>query len=145
MRQGQLQAAGDLLHGLDLRVAADPGDRLADVDGRADAGVEQVGLQEDLPVGDGDDVRRDIGGDVVGLGLDDGQPGQRSAPDIVGQPRAPLEQPRVQVEHVSRVGLAARRPAQQQRDGPVRLGLLGQVIEDNQDMLALVHPVLADG
>ena len=50
----------------------------------------------------------------------------------------------MQVEDVTRVGLAARRAAQQQRDGPVRLGLLGQVVEDDQDVLAVVHPVLAD-
>jgi len=39
LRKGELQAAGHLLHRLDLRVAADPGYRLADVDGRTDAGV----------------------------------------------------------------------------------------------------------
>ena len=81
-----------------------------------DAGVEQVGLQEDLPVGDRDDVRRDVGGDVVGLGLDDRQPGHRAAAQLVGQLGAALEQPGVQVEDVARVGLAARRAAQQQRD-----------------------------
>ena len=52
---------------------------------------------------------------------------------------------RVQVEDVARVGLAARRAAQQQRHGAVGLGLLGQVVEDDQDVLAVVHPVLADG
>ncbi len=35
--QVQAQPAGDLLHRLDLRRAADPGDRDADVDGRPDA------------------------------------------------------------------------------------------------------------
>ena len=137
LRQGQLEAAGDLPHGLDLGVAADPGDRLADVDGRADTGVEQVGLQEDLAVGDRDDVRRDVGRDVVGLGLDDRQPGQRPAAQVLGQLGAALQQPRVQVEDVAGVGLAARRAAQQQRDGAVGLGLLGQVVEDDQDVLAV--------
>ncbi len=51
----------------------------------------------------------------------------------------------MQVEDIAGVGLAARRAAQQQRHGAVRLGLLGQVVEDDQDVLALVHPVLADG
>jgi hypothetical protein len=51
----------------------------------------------------------------------------------------------VQVEHVAGVRLAARRAAQQQRDGAVGLGLLRQVVEDDQDVLAAVHPVLADG
>ncbi len=51
----------------------------------------------------------------------------------------------MQVEDVTRVGLAARRTTQQQRHGAVGLGLLGQVVEDDEDVLALVHPVLADG
>ena len=108
------------------------------------AGVEQVGLQEDLAVGDGDDVGRNVGRDVVGLGLNDRQAGQRAAAQVVRQLGAPLQQPGVQVEDVARVGLAARRAAQQQRDRPVGLGLLGQVVEDDQHVLARVHPVLAD-
>ncbi len=51
----------------------------------------------------------------------------------------------MQVEDVTRVGLAARRATQQQRHGAVGLGLLGQVVEHDQDVLAVVHPVLADG
>ena len=51
----------------------------------------------------------------------------------------------MQVEHVAGVSLAARRAAQQQRDRAVGLGLLGQVVEHDQDVLAVVHPVLADG
>ena len=145
LRQVEAQVARDRLHRLDLRVAADSGDRAAHVDGGPHARVEQVGLQEDLPVGDRDDVGRDVGGDVVGLGLDDRQAGQRPAAQLVGQLGAPLEQPGVQVEDVARVRLAARRAAQQQRDRAVRLGLLGQVVEDDQRVLALVHPVLRDG
>ena len=135
---------GHLLHRLDLGGAADAGDRDADVDRRPDALVEQVGLQEDLAVGDRDDVGRDVGRDVVGLGLDDRQAGHRAGAELVGQLRAALQQARVQVEHVAGVGLAARRAAQQQRDRAVGLGLLGQVVEDDQDVLALVHPVLAE-
>src|SRR5204863_581222 len=44
----EAEAAGDRLHRLGLRVAADAADRDADVDGRADVGVEEVGLEEDL-------------------------------------------------------------------------------------------------
>ena len=63
----------------DLRGAADAGHRDADVHGRAHAGVEQVGLEEDLPVGDRDDVGRDVRRHVAGLRLDDRQRGQRAA------------------------------------------------------------------
>ena len=145
LREVELQRAGDLLHRLDLRGTADAGDRDADVDGGTLVGVEQVGLQEDLAVGDRDDVGRDVGRDVVRLGLDDRQAGHRAGAELVGELRATLEQAGVQVEDVAGVGLAARRATQQQRHGAVRLGLLGQVVEDDQDVLALVHPVLADG
>src|SRR5207302_11074079 len=95
--------------------------------------------------GDGDDVGGDVGGDVAFLGLDDRQGRQRAATEVVGELGRALEQPAVQVEDVTRVGLAARRPAQQQRELPVGLGLLGQVVVDDAGGVALVHPVLAHG
>ena len=116
LRQVEPQRPATALHRLGLGVAADPGHRDTDVDGRPDAGVEQVGLEEDLAVGDRDHVGRDVGRDVVALGLDDRQAGHRAAAELVGELGAPLEQPGVQVEDVAGVGLAARRAAQQQRD-----------------------------
>ena len=95
-------AAGHRLHGLDLGRAADAGDGVAHVDGGADAGVEQVGLEEDLAVGDRDDVGRDVGRDVARLGLDDGQRREAAAALLVVQPRGALEQAAVQVEDVAR-------------------------------------------
>ena len=71
LREVELQGCADLLGRLDGRGEADARDREADVDGGTDARVEEVGLEEDLAVGDGDDVGRDVGGDVAGLGLDD--------------------------------------------------------------------------
>ena len=67
------------LHRLDLRRATDADHRDADVHRRANAGVEQVGLEEDLAVGDRDDVRRDVRRHVAGLRLDDRQRGERAA------------------------------------------------------------------
>src|SRR6187200_2404062 len=145
LREVELESTGDGLHSLDLRGAADAGHRDTHVDGRADVGVEQVGLQVDLAVGDRDDVGRDVRRDVTRLGLDDRQTGHRAVAQLVGELRAALEQPAVQVEHVAGVGLAARRAAQQQGHRAVGLGLLRQVVEDDEDVLALVHPVLADG
>ncbi len=49
LRQVEAQRAGDLLHRLDLGVAAHAGHRDADVHGRADAGVEQVGSRKIWP------------------------------------------------------------------------------------------------
>ena len=145
LRQVEPQRARDLFHRLDLGRAADARHRHTDVDRRAHTLVEQVGLQEALAVGDRDDVGRDVGRDVVGLGLDDRQTGQRAAPKFVVQLGAAFEQARVQVEDVAGERLAARRAAQQQRDGAVGLGVLGQVVEHDQHVLAFIHPVLGNG
>ena len=88
--------------------------RDADVHRRPDALVEQVGLQEDLAVGDRDHVGRDVGRDVVGLGLDDRQGRQRPAAELVVQLGRALQEPRVQVEDIARIGFAAGRAAKQQ-------------------------------
>ena len=52
-------SAGNLTHGLDLRVAANAADGNADVDGGANAGVEKVGLEINLSVGNRNHVRRE--------------------------------------------------------------------------------------
>src|SRR5690606_14978878 len=60
LSQVETQTAGDLLHRLDLRRAADARDRDTDVHRRTHARVEEIRLEEDLPVGDRDHVRRDV-------------------------------------------------------------------------------------
>ena len=78
--------------GADLRVAAHARHRDADVDGRAHAREEELRLEEDLPVGDRDDVRRDVRRHVAGLRLDDRQRGQRAAAEVVVELDGALEQ-----------------------------------------------------
>ena len=150
--RSSLSGAGDLLHRLGLGGRADARDRDADVQRGPLAGVEQVGLEEDLAVGDRDDVGRDVGRHVAGLGLDDRQRRQRAAAVLVVQPRGALEQPAVEVEDVARVGLAAGRAAQQQRHLAVRPGVLAEVVVDAQGVLdqalgrhldAVLHDLLA--
>jgi len=104
------EPSGDLAHGLDLGGAAHARDREADVHGGPDARVEEIGLQVDLPVGDGDDVGRDIGRHITELRLDDRERGQRSAAQLVVQLGRALEEARVEIEDVPRIGLAPRRP-----------------------------------
>ncbi len=144
LRQLQSETACNLFHCLDLGSTADAGHRDTDVDGRPHTLVEQVGLQEALPVGDRDHVGRDERRDVAGLGLDDRQPGHRSAAELVRELCTALQQPRMQVEHVAGEGLATGWAAQQQRDGAVGVGLLGEIIEHDEHVLAVVHPVLTD-
>ena len=131
LRQLALDLAGDLLHRLGLGRRAHARHRQADVHGRADALVEQVGLEEDLAVGDRDHVGRDVGRHVVGLRLDDRQRRQRALAGGVAHLGGALQQARVEIEHVARIGFAARRAAQQQRHLAVGDGLLGKVVIDD--------------
>src|SRR5215207_11034170 len=84
LREVEAERARDLLHRLDLRRAADARHRVADVDGRADARVEEVGLKENLAVRDRDDVRRDVRRDVARLRLDDRERRERARALRVG-------------------------------------------------------------
>ena len=110
----EAKGSGDLLHRLDLGVATDPGHRDTGVDGRTDALIEEVGLQEALAVGDRDDIGRDVGRNVVGLRFDHREAGQGAAAELIGELGAPLEKAAVQVEDVARICLAARRTPQKQ-------------------------------
>ena len=143
LRQVEAQAACDLLHRLGLRVTTDAGDGRPDVDGRLDARVEELRAEEDLAVRDRDHVRRDVGGDVARLRLDDRKRRERSAAQRVVEPAGALEESRVEEEHVTREGLTARRAAQQQRELPVRVGVLREVVVDDERVLAAVEEVLA--
>ena len=143
--QFQLELAGDRLHRLGLRFAADAAHRVADVHRRPNARVEQVGLQEYLAVGNRDNICRDVRGDVARLSLDDRKRGERAGALRVRELGRPLQQARVQVEDVARVRLAARRAAQQKRNLAVCDRLLGKVVVDDERVLAVVaEPKLAD-
>ncbi len=137
------EAPGDLLHRLRLGARAHARDGAADVDRRANAGEEEVGLEEDLAVGDRDHVRRDVRGDVAGLGLDDRQRRQRAGAALVGELAGALEQPRVEVEDVAREGLAPGRAPEEERHLPVRVGVLREVVVHADGVAAVEHEVLA--
>src|SRR4051794_18330730 len=145
LRQLALDLAGDLLHRLGLRRRSDARHRQADVHRGTDALEEQVGFQEDLTVGNRDHVGRDVGRDVVGLGFDDRQRGQRTRTLILVELGGALEQARMQIEHVAGIGFAARRAAQQQRHLAVGDGLLGQIVIDDDGVHAVVAEILAHG
>ncbi len=73
------QFEGDLFHGPALGFSADARDAQADIDGGAEALVEEVVFEVDLAIGDGDEVGGNVGGIITLLGFDDGQGGQGPA------------------------------------------------------------------
>lgn len=98
LSQEQLQGSGNLLHGLDLGSGTDTRDGKTDVDSGTDTLVEELRLQEDLTVGNGDDVGGDIGRDITTLGLNDGQSGEGATTVLVVQLGSTLKETRVEVE-----------------------------------------------
>ena len=156
LREGQADTATQALDDVGLRRATDARHRDAGVHGRADAGVEEVGLEEDLAVGDRDDVRRNERGHVTGLRFDDGQTRERTRLALHGalghllhvllvHARGALEQTAVQIEHVAGIRFAARGAAQQQRDLAIGHGLLRQIVIDDERVFTVVHEELAHG
>jgi hypothetical protein len=103
--QEELQGTSDLLHGLDLGSGTDTGDRETDVNGGTDTLVEELSLQEDLSVGDGNDVSGNVSGHITTLGLNDGQSGERTTTELVVHLGGTLKETRVEVENVTGVSL----------------------------------------
>ena len=63
--QEELERTSNLLHGLELSGGADTRHGQTDVDRRSDTLEEELGLQEDLAVGDGNDVGGNVGRDIT--------------------------------------------------------------------------------
>src|SRR5262249_37449151 len=101
--------ARDLTHGLDPGGASYPRDREAHVHGRADARVEEIRLEIDLAVRDGDDVGRDVRCHVAELRLDDGQRGQRAAASLIVHLPPPPQAPLARLQHPPPPSLPALR------------------------------------
>ena len=145
LRQVKAQPARHAAHRPRLRRAAHPRYRQPRVHGGPYAGVEQLRLKVYLPVGYGYDIRGDIRGHIARERLDDGQRRDGAAAVVGVQFRGALKQAAVQVEYIARIRLAARRAAQQQRHLPIRPGVLGQVVVDDERIPALPHKLFRHG
>ena len=76
------------------------------------------------------------------LGLNDWQSGKRTTSVHFVHFSGTLKETRMQVEDVTRVGLATRRTTQQQGHLTISNGLLGQIVVDDQSVLAIVAEIL---
>ena len=107
--------------------------------------MEQARLQEDLTIGNGDNIGGNVGGNIARLGFDDGQSGHAAAAGGLVQPCRPLQKAGVQVEHIAGIGLASGRPLEQQGNLAICRRLLAQIVVNDQHILPLIHKVFADG
>src|SRR6266498_5308407 len=145
LREIELYLTGHLLDCFDLSGGTDPADREPNRDRGPHPLVKKIGFEINLPVCDGNHVRRNIGGNVARLGLDDRQRCQRTATKFFGHTRATLKQTRVQIKNVARVSFAARRTSQHERDLPIRDRMLRQIVVNNKRVHAVIHEPFAHG
>jgi hypothetical protein len=143
--QEELERTGNLLHGLELSGRSDTRHGKTDVDGRADTLVEEIGFQEDLAVGNGNDVSGNVGRHITALGLNDGQSSERATAKLVVHLGGTLEQTRVEIEDVSGISLTTGRTTQKKRHLTVSNSLLGKIVVDDESVLAIVPEPLAHG
>ena len=145
LSQKELQGTGDLLHGLQLGGGSDTGDGKTDVNRWADTLVEELGLQENLSIGNGNDVGWNVSGDITTLGLNNWEGSEGSTTVLVGHLGSTLEETRVEVEDISWVGLTSWWATEEQGHLTVGNGLLGQIVEDDDGVLAVVTEPLTHG
>ena len=67
---------------------------------------------------------------------------ERAAAELVRELHGPLEQPRVEVEDVAGIRLASGRPTEEQRQLPVRVRVLGEVVVHHEGVAAVEHEML---
>ena len=141
----EFEGTSDLLHGLDLGGGTDTRHRETDVDGWANTLVEEFGFEENLAIGDGDDIGGDVGGHITSLGLNDGEGSERARAVGVVHLSCTLEETRVEIEDITGVGLTTGGTSEEEGHLSVSDGLLGEIVVDDQGVLAVVSEVLTDG
>eukprot|EP00049_Salpingoeca_infusionum_P017066 m.351668 g.351668 ORF g.351668 m.351668 type:complete len:555 (-) comp16305_c0_seq1:37-1701(-) len=141
----ELHATCDLLHGWSLGSGTDTGHGKTDVNSRADTLVEQLCLEEDLTISNGNNVGWNVSGHITGLGLDDWEGSERARAHLVTHLSGTLEKTGVKVEDVTWVGLTTWRTAEKEGHLTVGNGLLGQIVKDQEGVLAVVTEELTHG
>ena len=85
-------------------------------------------------------VGRDVGRHITTLGLDDGKRGEGASAELVVHLGGALEETRVEVEDVTRVGLTTGGTTKEEGHLTVSNGLLGQIIVDDEGCIQLSIP-----
>jgi len=141
----ELEGTGKHLHGLDLSGGSDSGDGETDVNGWADTLVEELSLEEDLSVGNGNNVGWDVSGHITSLGLDNWEGGQGTGSVVLVHLGCTLEETRMEVEDITWVSLTTGWSSEEERHLSVGNSLLGEIVVDDEGVLAVVSEVLTDG
>jgi len=140
--QEKLEGTSDLLHGLNLSSGTDTGDGKTDVNSGSDTLVEKLSLQEDLTIGNGNNVSGNVSRDITTLGLNNGESSQGTGAELLRHLGGTLKETRVEVENITGVSLTSRRTSQKKRHLSVGNSLLGQIVVDDKGVSAVISEPL---
>ena len=141
----ELKGTSKLLHGLNLGGGSDTGDGETNVNSGTDTLMEELGLEEDLSISDGDDIGGDVSGHITSLGLNDGKGSERSSTVGLVHLGCALKKTRMQVEDITWVSLTTGGSSEEKGHLSVSDGLFGEIVIDDEGVLGVVTEVLSDG
>ena len=141
----ELEGTGELFHGLNLGGGTDTRHGKTDIDSGTDTLMEELGLEEDLTIGNGDDISGDIGGHITSLGLNDGEGGEGSSTVVLVHLSCALKETRVKIEDITWVSLTTGRSSEKEGHLSVSNSLLGKIVIDDKSVLSVVTEVLSNG
>mmetsp|Transcript_26419 Transcript_26419/g.56773 ORF Transcript_26419/g.56773 Transcript_26419/m.56773 type:complete len:563 (+) Transcript_26419:264-1952(+) len=144
---GQLKLHGTSngLGGLVLGSGSDTGHGKTNGNGRTLSLVEELRLQENLSISNGNHIGRNVSGHITGLGLNDGKGGQGSTSSVAMHLGSTLQKTGVEVEDISGVSLTARGTTEEKRHLTVGNSLLGEIVVEDHSVLAVVTEVFTHG
>jgi hypothetical protein len=90
---------------------------------------------------EGTNISRDVSRHITTLSLNDGQGSEGATSELIAHLRGTLEQTRVEVEDITRVGLTTGRTTEQEGHLTVSHSLFRQVIIDDEGCTKTVRAV----
>ena len=102
---------------------------------------EERGADIDLTVGYRDDIGRNVRRDILRLRLYYRESCERASAVFAAELCRALEQAAVEVENISRICLATRGTPKEQGNGPVRRGVLAEVIVNYKHIVPRIHKI----
>merc|ERR1719343_733530 len=141
----ELHGTGNSGGGLVLGGGSDTRDGKTDRNGGTLTLVEEFGFQENLSIGNGNNVCGNVGGHISSLGLNNRKSSEGTSTKGTAHLGGTLQKTGVEVENISGVSLTTRRTTKQQRHLTVGDGLLGQIIIENHGVLSVITEVFTHG
>jgi len=134
-----------LFHGGNLGSRSDSGHRKTDVNGGSNTFIEEFSFEENLSIGNGNNVGGNIGRHISGLSFNNGEGSEGSKSRAFSHLGGSLQKTGMQVEDVSGVSFSSGGSSKKKGHLSVGNGLFGKIVINNQSVLSVVSEVFSNG